>query len=190
MKDQVGSLSSFLLYAAYFLPTSVNAAWLSVATSIGALIVPVSYKPQASLDAAAVVLAVLIVAAGEAPCTAQFGQTLVTQSLLEALAPKVPCSWLYMFQTKTLYCPAGLWATCWEKDSAYGLTLVWSFVAVYGQPHSKTVHAAALGATVTMCIASILSVLRRRGQPSSDLVNVADMRQPLKSSPRAQTIPA
>ena len=65
LKDQVGSLSSFLLYAAYFLPTSFNAAWLSVATSIGVLIVPVSYKPHASLDAAAVVLAVLIVAAGE-----------------------------------------------------------------------------------------------------------------------------
>ena len=64
------------------MPTSVNAAWLSVATSIGALIVPVSYKPQASLDAAAVVLAGLIVAAGEAPCTANLGRELMrgTQS--------------------------------------------------------------------------------------------------------------
>ena len=93
-------------------------------------------------------------------------------------------------EIKTLCRPAGLWATCFQKDSAYGLTLVWSFVAVYGKPHSKTVHAAALGATVAMCIASILSVLRRRGQPSSDVVNVADMRQPLKSCPRAQTIPS
>ena len=115
---------------------------------------------------------------------------LLMQSLLEALAPKLPCSYPYMCLTRTLCCSAGLWATYREKDSAYGLTLVWSFVAVYGQPHSKTVHAAALGATIAMCIASMLSVLRRRGQPSSDLVNVADMRQPLKSSPRAQTVPA
>ena len=166
----------------------MNAAWLSVATSIGALIVPVSYKPQASLDTAAVVLAVLIVAAGESPCTAQLGRDrwYSRATCLRLWSPK--CLVCNRTCYKTLYCPAGLWATYREKDSAYGLTLVWSFVAVYGQPHSKTVHAAALGATIVMCIASILSVLRRRGQPSPDPVN--DMRQPLKSSPRAQTIPA
>ena len=40
LKDMCGSLSSVLLYAAYFLPTTLNTAWLSVAAGVGALILP------------------------------------------------------------------------------------------------------------------------------------------------------
>ena len=64
LKDQVGSLSSVFLYVAYFLPTSINAAWLSVATSVGLLIVPVSYGQQANLEFGALVLAAVVTIAG------------------------------------------------------------------------------------------------------------------------------
>lgn len=60
-----GSLPSSLLYVAYFLPTSINAAWLSVASGLGVLIVPVSYGgSSAYVEAEAVVLAVVVTAAG------------------------------------------------------------------------------------------------------------------------------
>lgn len=61
-----GSLPSSLLYVAYFLPTSINAAWLSVASGLGVLIVPVSYGGNSSyVEAEAVVLAVVVTAAGK-----------------------------------------------------------------------------------------------------------------------------
>ncbi|GFR50689.1 hypothetical protein Agub_g12941 [Astrephomene gubernaculifera] len=52
-------------YICYKLPTSVNAAWLSVATALGLLIVPVSYGVEpARLVAPAAVLAVAVTAGG------------------------------------------------------------------------------------------------------------------------------
>ncbi|GLC47369.1 hypothetical protein PLESTB_000166000 [Pleodorina starrii] len=52
-------------YAFYKLPTAVNAAWLSVATALGILIVPVSYGvSQAALVAPAAVLTVAVTAGG------------------------------------------------------------------------------------------------------------------------------
>lgn len=52
-----------LVYVLYKLPTAINAAWLSVATALGILIVPVSYGVnQAQLIAPAAVLAVAVTA--------------------------------------------------------------------------------------------------------------------------------
>ena len=40
LKDTCGSLSRVLLYIAYFAPTTINTAWLSVAAGVGVLIMP------------------------------------------------------------------------------------------------------------------------------------------------------
>ncbi|KAK9829449.1 hypothetical protein WJX72_005930 [[Myrmecia] bisecta] len=66
LKDQYGSLSNVLLYAAFFLPTSVNTAWLSVATCLGILIVPVSYGVTRHMEVYATVLAAVVTLAGVA----------------------------------------------------------------------------------------------------------------------------
>lgn len=58
------SLPSVLLYVLFFLPTSINAAWLSVASGLGVLIVPLSYGHTAHLEAAAAVTAAVATAAG------------------------------------------------------------------------------------------------------------------------------
>eukprot|EP00884_Botryococcus_braunii_P017679 jgi/Botrbrau1/4595/Bobra.60_2s0081.1 len=64
LKDQHGSLSNVLLYASFFLPTSVNTAWLSVASSVGLLIVPTAFGVEMNLEPFAVVLAALITILG------------------------------------------------------------------------------------------------------------------------------
>lgn len=57
-----------LLYLAFFLPTTINTAWLSVAAGVGVLIVPASYAwQQHSLEVLAVVLMVLVTALGIPP---------------------------------------------------------------------------------------------------------------------------
>lgn len=61
------SLPSILLHVLFFLPTSINAAWLSVASGLGVLIVPLSYGHTAHLEAAAAVTAAVATAAGM-PC--------------------------------------------------------------------------------------------------------------------------
>ncbi|KAL3161438.1 hypothetical protein ABBQ32_010324 [Trebouxia sp. C0010 RCD-2024] len=58
------SLPSILLHVLFFLPTSINAAWLSVASGLGVLIVPLSYGHTAHLEAAAAVTAAVATAAG------------------------------------------------------------------------------------------------------------------------------
>ena len=63
-----GSLPSSILYVAFFLPTSINAAWLSVASGLGVLIVPVSYGSTAHVEAEAVILAIVVTAAGRHHC--------------------------------------------------------------------------------------------------------------------------
>lgn len=60
-----GTVPSVLLYVLFFLPTSVNAAWLSIAGGLGVLIVPLSYGHTAYLQTAAAVTAVVATAAGE-----------------------------------------------------------------------------------------------------------------------------
>ena len=59
-----GILPNLLLYVSFLLPTSINAAWLSVASGLGVLIVPLSYGHTAHLEAGAVVIAVIATAAG------------------------------------------------------------------------------------------------------------------------------
>lgn len=67
LKDTCGSLSSVLLYFAFFLPTTLNTAWLSVATGVGILIVPESYDwDERHVEAFAVVLICLVTALGKA----------------------------------------------------------------------------------------------------------------------------
>lgn len=63
-----GFLPSSILYVAFFLPTSINAAWLSVASGLGVLIVPVSCGSTAHVEAEAVILAVIVTAAGRPHC--------------------------------------------------------------------------------------------------------------------------
>lgn len=66
LKDTCGSLSSVLLYFAFFLPTTLNTAWLSVAAGVGILIVPESYNwDERHVEAFAVVLICLVTALGE-----------------------------------------------------------------------------------------------------------------------------
>ena len=66
LKDTCGSLSSVLLYFAFFLPTTLNTAWLSVAAGVGVLIVPESYNwDERHVEAFAVVLICLVTALGE-----------------------------------------------------------------------------------------------------------------------------
>ncbi len=66
LKDTCGSLSSVLLYLAYFLPTTINTAWVSVAAGVGVLIVPEQYNwDERTVEGLAVVLIVLVTALGE-----------------------------------------------------------------------------------------------------------------------------
>jgi hypothetical protein len=64
--------------------------------------------------------------------------------------------------------------------AAYGLALVWAFVAVYEKTESVAVRNSALGAIVLLAILSIASVLRRPGQePHFEPVGT---REPLRPS--------
>ena len=70
LKDTCGSLSSVLLYVAYFLPTTINTAWVSVAAGVGVLIIPEQYKwDERTIEGLAVVMMVLVTAMGR-PSTA------------------------------------------------------------------------------------------------------------------------
>ena len=66
LKDTCGSLSSVLLYLAFFLPTTINTAWVSVAAGVGILILPEQYNwDERTVEGLAVVLIVLVTALGE-----------------------------------------------------------------------------------------------------------------------------
>ena len=64
-KEQHGPLSNVWLYVMYFLPTSVNAAWLSTLTGISVVALPAFYGLQAHLDTLAVVVVVAMTCIGE-----------------------------------------------------------------------------------------------------------------------------
>ena len=66
-----------------------------------------------------------------------------------------------------------------ERDSAYGLTLVWALVAVYGAQASPLVRGAALVCVVICGTLAVFSVLRRRSAPAPD--GQPDLRQPIKA---------
>lgn len=77
LKDTCGSLSSVLLYLAFFLPTTLNTAWLSVASGVGILIVPESYRwEDRTVEALAVVLICLVTALGQPPLPSSGPQNL------------------------------------------------------------------------------------------------------------------
>ena len=180
-----GPLSNVLLYALFFLPTSINTAWLSVATGLGVLIVPVSYGFIDNLDIYAVVVAAVITVlgvpqlpaslrtanaqvgygtAGPVPhqlCPAtrsapsQGGGVTLEQTcrhlprgkafLLRPLTDAHTCRGMHMPRqaalTLVVLVHAGIAVVHKERDSAYGLTLVWALVAVYGhQTHSALVR--------------------------------------------------
>ena len=66
LKDTCGSLSSVLLYLAYFLPSTINTAWVSIAAGVGILIIPEQYNwDERTIEGLAVVLVVLVTALGE-----------------------------------------------------------------------------------------------------------------------------
>ena len=66
LKDTCGSLSSVLLYVAYFLPTTINTAWVSVAAGVGVLIIPEQYRwDERTVEGLAVLMMVLVTAMGE-----------------------------------------------------------------------------------------------------------------------------
>ena len=76
LKDTCGSLSSVLLYVAYFLPTTINTAWVSVAAGVGVLIIPEQYRwDERTVEGLAVLMMVLVTAMGE-PCTAVFSSAM------------------------------------------------------------------------------------------------------------------
>jgi len=137
-RDAFGSPSSMLVYAAYFLPTSITCAWLSVASAVQ-LEIAVSAQMQ-SLDVRSIVLA-LVVTAG------------------------------------------GLWALFAHKDTAYGLTLLWAFVAVYEKTESTPVQHTALVAIALVLLGCLASVLRKQ-QPEPSPTDW-EVRQPLQSNGEA-----
>ena len=47
------------------------------------------------------------------------------------------------------------------KDSAYGLTLIWAFVAIYGRQQATPIRVVALSCTAVTFMFSLASVLRR-----------------------------
>ena len=63
------------------------------------------------------------------------------------------------------------------RDSAYGLTLMWAFVAVYGKQRSPSVRITALVCLAMSFMVSLLTVLRRKHQ--SQIGDSTEMRQPL-----------
>ena len=75
------------------------------------------------------------------------------------------------------------------RDSAYGLTLIWSLVAVYGsQPESKAVKAASLACIVVTCLFTVMSVLRRRS-PREVEQSSPEIRQPLNTGVHCNPTP-
>lgn len=66
--------------------------------------------------------------------------------------------------------------------AAYGLTLVWAFVAVFEKTVSAPVRHAALAAIVVLAVLSIASVLRAPGREPRHAGGDHDARQPLRPS--------
>lgn len=65
-----------------------------------------------------------------------------------------------------------------ERDSAYTLTLVWAFLAVYEKQTSSLVRIGCLVALIMCCLCTIFAVLRRKAANAPDM---ADLHQPLKA---------
>ena len=78
---------------------------------------------------------------------------------------------------------AGVLVVHRHRDSAYGLTLVWANVALYGRQESAPIRMVALACTAAAFLISLVSVLRRRHVHGTEL---ADMRQPLRGERSAE----
>jgi hypothetical protein len=135
LKQEHGSLSSVLLYVAFFLPSSIHTAWLTYASGLAAMIVPTALDYTAHLEGLAALLAVLVTVIGVA----------IVQK---------------------------------HRDSAYGLTILWALVAVYGQQQdSKFMRVVTLICICMSIMVTIFSVLRRK-QPGAQM-ELNEVRQPL-----------
>ena len=73
---------------------------------------------------------------------------------------------------------AGAVAMQMERDTAYGLTLVWALVAVYGAQGSSAVRITALVCIGVNTLLAMFSLLRRKS--ASDRGS-GEIRQPFKS---------
>lgn len=68
-----------------------------------------------------------------------------------------------------------------EKDTAYGLTLLWSLVAVYEkQKHIQSMKLVSLAGIVVLGVAATLSVLQRRRQTPYSSLGTSDAEAPLQ----------
>ena len=57
---------------------------------------------------------------------------------------------------------AGTFLTITQRDTAYGIVLVWALVAVYANQERWPMGITALGCVAVNAVAVVLSVLRRR----------------------------
>lgn len=189
MKDRFGPAHSLSLYAAFFLGTTVNTAWLSVAASVQLLIA--LQMGVASLEAASIMLATAVTCLGAYALFREHDTGVLAfvppspdgRGCAAAppprrcppavcLPPPMPACPL----TRCLPSPPAWPPPC----AAYGLALVWAFVAVYEKTESVAVRNTALGAIVLLAVLSIASVLRRPGQePHYEPVGA---REPLRPS--------
>ena len=80
--------------------------------------------------------------------------------------------------TVEMHCGAGAVAMQMERDTAYGLTLVWALVAVYGAQASSAVRITALVCIGVNTLLAMFSLLRRKS--ASDRGS-GEIRQPFKS---------
>ena len=67
-----------------------------------------------------------------------------------------------------------------ERDTAYGLTLVWALVAVYGFQSSRLIRITAIVCVVINILLSMFSLLRRKS-PAGEPRNSGELRAPFKS---------
>lgn len=64
-----------------------------------------------------------------------------------------------------------------HRDSAYGLTLVWALVAIYGEQRSALLRVVCLVCICGSTLAAIFSMLRRKSPAAQ--TELSDVRQPL-----------
>lgn len=134
LRKEHGPATHLSLYLMYFASTSIDAAWLSVATAVQFLIAALSQTRD--LTAGATFLAAVV--AG-----------------------------------------MGAWVTIHYKDTAFGLTLIWAFVAVFEKTQDEIVRHASLAGIVLLLLACGVSVLKKKEMNNID--DDFESRQPLRS---------
>lgn len=95
--------------------------------------------------------------------------------LLIALSLMIDSSLLYQSIALILVAMGGgLWSTWYHRDSAYALTLLWAFLAVFEGTSSFAVQRSAIIAMGAILLGFIASVLQKR--PSPELGDAGDRR--------------